>query len=72
MGRVILCFNFKFCDSLQDAYFSLHCFPILNFYCMHAMLYSERTKIRVEDYNIPKLKSSERKSNSLLNIYPCV
>lgn len=36
------------------------------------MFYSERAKIRVEEYNIPKLKSSERKSTSLLNIYPCV
>lgn len=72
MGGVILWFNFKFSGSLQDAYFSLQCFPILNFYCMHATFYSERAKVRVEEYNIPKLKSSERKSTSLLNIYPCV
>lgn len=57
MGRVSLCFNFRFGDSLQDAYFSLHCFPILSFYFIHAMFYSERAKIReiIEVYKYTKI-----------------
>lgn len=69
MGSVILCFIFKFRDSLQDAYFSLRGFPLLEFDRTHAAFYSERAKIRVGECNIPRLKSSGRKSTSLLNIY---
>lgn len=69
MGLVILCFNFKFYDFRMPTSFCSF-FPILNFYCMHAF-YSERAKIRMEEYNII-LRSIERKSTSLLNIYPCV
>jgi len=69
MGSVILCFIFKFGGSLQDAYFSLRCFPLLEFYCMHAAFYRERAKLRVGECNVPGLKSSGRKSASLLNLY---
>lgn len=37
---------------------------------MHATFYSERAKIRMEEYNVPKLKSSERKIHFSLKHLP--
>lgn len=70
--EVWFCFIFKFCSSLQDAYFSLQCFPLLECYCMHAAFYSERAKISVGESNILRRKSSGRKSTSLKRLPWCI